>query len=152
MSITVTASEHFERSKMWFIIFSSVFIALIVLCIVTGNIVWAALLFLLMGGYMYYILRSEETISMNIQDIGLQIGSKIYHRNELQWFVVEYHRDTQMLHNIVILHTNQVHHIYSFADMQQDISWFIQQLSTMLPFQSSFEQSFVQQVLRRIKL
>lgn len=152
MSITVTASEYFERSKLWFVIFAVVFFTLIIACVMTGNIVWATLLFLLMWWYMYYILRSEETIEITIQDIGLQVGKKLYNRSQLQWFVVEYHLNTQMLHNLVIIHTDHTHHIYSFAQEQEQVIWFVKQLSTFLSFQSSFEQSFLQQLLRRIKL
>lgn len=152
MSIIVTISEHFDRSKKWFIIFWACFIGLIIWCIVSGNIVWATLLFLLMGWYMYYILRSEETVALTIQDIGLQVWSKIYNWNELVWFVVEYNNTTQQLHNIVILYTDHTHHIHSFVDTKENIVLFVQNLSSKISFQSWFEQSTLEKILRKIKM
>ena len=152
MSIIVTASEHFERSKTWFIAFGLVFVLMIILCMMTNNIVWAILLCLLMGGYMYYILRSDETIQISIQDVWLQIWVKVVDWSKLSGFVIEYHIDRQTIHNLVLLYTDGTHHIYSFVDTTDHITDFVQQLANYIPFQSNFTQTFVQQILRRIKL
>ncbi len=151
MKLQLYSSENFERGPRWYVVFSTVVVAVLVLSLFNHNIVGAVLLFFLLWGYFYYSIASKQDIVAEITDDSLVLGSKTYSRNGMKWYVLEVDRKTQKLKNIVFLFP-RAHSIHSFHDSNDAIKQFILALDGKLPMLANFEQSFLQKLARIMKL
>jgi len=151
MSVLVYNGEKFQRSKVWYLVFSVVFASVFILSILSNNIVWAVLIFFLLGGYFYYSTINNQVITMTTDTSQLIIGNKNYPRNSFTWYVVEIYPKIQQIKNIVFL-TAKWHMIYTFDDSIEHIRVFLLELDGYLPMLGDFHQTSIERFSRKMKL
>lgn len=149
--LNVYSSEKFNRNKSWYIIFSIIFIAIFAISIYYKNIVWAILMFFLLGWYLYYGIINIQEITIQITDNGLIIWEKIINWNNFTWYSLEINEKDQIIKNIVLL-SKKHHYIYTINDDNWNIKAFLQQLSNILPMKWEFPQTFWEKASRKMKL
>lgn len=151
MKVLLYNSEKFERGPWWYVAFSTVVVAVLVLSLFNDNVVWAVLLFFLLGWYFYYSIASNQNIDAQITEKSLILGTKEYNRNSMTWYVLEIDRKTQKIKNIVFLFP-RMHSIHTFHDTKDVIKQFILTLNEHLPMMGEYEQSFFQKLARKMML
>ena len=151
MSVLVYNGEKFQRSKVWYLVFAVVFASVFVLSILNNNIVWAVLLFFLLGWYFYYSSINNQVIKMTIDKNQLLIWNKTYLRNSFAWYVVEIYPKTQKIKNVVLL-TQKWHIIYTFDDTLEHVRSFLVELDNHLPMLGDFHQTTLEKFSRKIQL
>ncbi len=151
MELKVYSSENFERSKAWYIIFSSVFVIIFLVSIFYKNIVWTILMFFLLGGYLYYWIINNQEIKLKITDEWLIIGDKLSNRSNFVWYSLEIEPKKQNIKNIVFI-TKKHHNIHTINDSNENIKNFLEQLNKFLPMTWEFQQTFWEKASRKMKL
>jgi len=149
--ITVYSSENFERNKLWYVIFSSVFIIIFAVSIFYKNIVWAILMFFLLGGYLYYGIINNQEIDLKITNSWLMIWSKISNWNNFSGYTLEIDPIKQEIKNIVLVYP-KFHNIHTINDTDDHIKDFLQELNNHLPMLGEFPQTFWEKASRKMKL
>lgn len=151
MELKVYNWEKFERWRTWYISFGIFFSFMIIASIFSDNMVWAVLLFLLLGGYLIFSLTATQKINLVISDEWLKIWDKLYPWGEISWYVIEIDEKEQTLKNIIFLIWNNVM-IHTFSDWSDNIKEFILRLDDLVTRFSSFNQTFLERLWRRLKL
>lgn len=151
MELKVYSSEKFERDKIWYIIFSSIFIIIFILSIFYKNIVWIILMFFLLWAYIYYGIINIQEIKIKISDNWLVIWDKIVAWSNIAWYCLEIEPKKQRIKNIVLVN-QKWHSIYTINDKQENIKLFLESIDKIKPMLSGFPQSFREKVSRRMKL
>jgi hypothetical protein len=149
--IKAYSSENFERNKLRYIIFSSVFILIFAVSIFYKNIVWAILMFFLLGGYLYYGIINNQELNIKITDDWLMIGSKIANWKKFSWYSLEIDPIKQKIKNIIFI-APKYHNIHTVNDTDDNIKIFLQELNNYLPMIWEFPQTFREKVSRKMKL
>ena len=152
MKLKVYDWEYFERGWTRYLVFALIILSVIVLSILSNNIPWWVLVFLIMGWYLYYLTKVNNTIDMVILKNALQINKAALSRNTLKWFVLEYHVEKEKLHNIVIIDNKNDAKIYTLNDTDENIQNFIEELNEYIPMLDKYDQSNLDKFLRKIKL
>ena len=149
--INVYSSEDFERSKLRYVVFSSVFIMIFAVSIFYKNIVWAILMFFLLGWYLYYGIINNKEIPLKISNNWLVIWDKTLERNRFSGYVLEIDQKKQEIKNIVFI-THKHHNIYTINDIDKNIKEFIEELNNYLDMTDHFSQTFWEKTSRKLKL
>ncbi len=144
-------SEKFNRDKLRYIIFSSVFIIIFLISIFYKNIVWAILMFFLLWGYLYYGIINIQEINMKITDNGIIIWDKLIDWTKISWYSLEIDPKQQIIKNIVFISTKH-HNIYTINDTDDNIKSFLQELNNYLPMTWEYNQTFREKASRKMKL
>ena len=151
MELKVYSSEKFERNKIWYIVFSSVFIVIFLISIFYKNIVWIILMFFLLWAYIYYWIINIQEIKLKISNNWLLLGERIIPWNSIIWYCLEIEDKKQRIKNIVLV-SQKWHNIYTINDEQKNIDLFLQNIDQSLPMLSDFPQTFREKISRRMKL
>lgn len=151
MEVTVYNSEKFDRSKWRYIIFAVIFAAVFLLTLFNRNYIWAVLLFFLLGGYLYYSSVHTQITTIAVQTDGVKIGKNFVWYSTLTGYVLELHRKTELIKNIVFV-SPKGHAIYTFHDTPERIKDFILSLDKFLPMLDSYEQWWFEKLVRRLSL
>lgn len=151
MEVLVYNSEKFERSKWRYIIFAVIFAAVFLLTLFNRNYIWAVLLFFLLGGYLYYSSVHTQITTIAVQTDGVKIGKNFVWYSTLTGYVLELHRKTELIKNIVFV-SPKGHAIYTFHDTPERIKDFILSLDKFLPMLDSYEQWWFEKLVRRLSL
>lgn len=151
MELKVYSSEKFERNKIWYIVFSSVFIVIFLISIFYKNIVWIILMFFLLWAYIYYWIINIQEIKLKISNNWLLLGERIIPWNSIIWYCLEIEDKKQRIKNIVLV-SQKWHNIYTINDEQKNIELFLQNIDQSLPMLSDFPQTFREKISRRMKL
>lgn len=151
MSVLVYNGEKFQRSKLWYLVFTVIFASVFLLSILNKNIVGAILLFFLLGWYFYYSTINNQVITLSIHPDHFMVGSKKYLWNAFVWYALELDPKTQNIKNLVLL-TSRSHIIYTFDDLWAHIKSFLLELDTHLPMVEGFQQTTFEKVSRKIQL
>ena len=149
--IKVYSSELHDRSQWRYIIFWFFVLSLVLLSFFAKNIFWALMIAFMVWAYIFYNLQAQKIINMSIEKNGLLVGENLYSWGDIQGFAVEYNKRTQYIVNIVIL-TSNTHHIYSLVRENYDIEQFVTDLSSIIPLVSTYEQSFFDILIRKMKI
>ena len=149
--IKAYSSENFERNKLRYVIFSSVFILIFAVSIFYKNIVWAILMFFLLGGYLYYGIINNQEVDIKITDNGLMIGDKISNWTKFTGYSLEIDPIKQKIKNIVFV-APKYHNIHTINDTDNNIKSFLQELNNYLPMVWEFPQTFREKASRKMKL
>ena len=88
MQLKVYNAEKFERTKIRYVIFSCIFVLIIVASIYYKNIVWIILMFFLVWAYIYYGLINVYEIDISISDNWLVLD-RVIPRSQISWFCLE---------------------------------------------------------------
>ena len=151
MEVAVYNSEKFERGKLWYVIFGTVFAAIFLLSIFNQNYIWAVLLFFLLWGYFYYSSVHTQITTIIVQTDGIKIGKHFVGYSSLTGYALELHRKTELLKNIVFV-SPKWHAIYTFSDTPERIRDFILSLDKFLPMLDAYEQWGFEKLVRRLQM
>lgn len=152
MQVKVYNGERQERWKWWYINFFTFFVFLIVVSLLTNNIVGAFLLIFLLGWYILFsFLATKQKLLIVLQEQGLTIGEKFYPYTSFVGFVLEIDQKDQLLRNIVFVTPNSKT-IYTFEDEAENIRDFVLVLSETLELLPDYNRTFVDNMIRRLKL
>lgn len=149
--IKAYSSENFERNKIRYIIFSSVFIMIFAVSIFYKNIVWAILMFFLLGGYLYYGIINNQELDIKITENGLMVWPKISHWTKFIGYSLEIDPIKQKIKNIVFV-AAKYHNIHTINDTDDNIKSFLQELNNYLPMIWEFPQTFWEKASRKMEL
>lgn len=151
MELNVYSSEKFERSKRWYVILAFVMILVIFMCAYYRNWTWIILMFLILWWYIYLWLINVKEIKMKITDEWLILWDKLIPRTKLTWYVIEIHKDSQEIKNIVLLSDTQ-HSIHTISDTMEHIKSFLTELDNYIPMVWEYNQTNREKFQRVIKL
>ena len=151
MELNVYSSEKFERSKRWYVILAFVMILVIFMCAYYRNWTWIILMFLILWWYIYLWLINIKEIKMKITDEWLILWDKLIPRTKLTWYVIEIHKDSQEIKNIVLLSEKQ-HSIHTISDTMENIKSFLAELDNFIPMVWEYNQTNREKFQRVIKL
>lgn len=150
-SVIVHNGEHFERGKLWYIIFSLTLVALIVGSILFENFFGAIILFLLVGGYILFALMRNKKIVLKTSEQGLNIGDKIISRMQLSGRTIEADAATAEWKNLVIV-AKADKLIFTLDDTKSNTDVFLSTLSQHIPMIEEVAYSFTEKLIRKLKL
>lgn len=152
MELKVYDWEKFDRSKTRYLIFAFVILLVVVLSILSNNITWWIFVFIVAGGYIYYITKASDTTKMVTWKQALQIWKTVYPYEKLNWFVLEYHTEKKKIHNIVIIDDKKFPRIYTINDTDKNLQNFVNDLNWYIPMLDNYEQSTLDKFVRKLKL
>jgi len=150
-SVVVHNGEYFERGKTWFIVFSLVVVALIVVSVLFENFFGAIILFLLVGGYILFALMRNKKISLRTSEHGLVVAEKVIPRTQLAGRSIEVDASTGNRENIIIISKNDKL-IFTLDDTSENIEVFAKELEEYLPLVQNLVYSFTEKLIRKLKL
>ncbi len=150
-SVIVHNGEHFERGKLWYVIFSLTLVALIIASVLFENFFGAIILFLLVGGYILFALMRNKKIVLTTSDQGLIIGEKIISRMQLVGRTIEADAATAEWKNLVII-AKADKFIFTLDDTKNNIDYFLASISQNVPMVENVAYSFTEKLIRKLKL
>lgn len=152
MEVQVYNWEHFKRTIWRFAWFGVIIAIVIVLSLWHMNFFGAIVLFLVAWGYILFSLTKNKIIPLGIREGWVSVEARLRTRASLEGFAVEYDTKTREIKNILFSQQKGDVMIFTFADTQENIEAFIENLQKNIPLQASAELSSVDKVLRRFKL
>lgn len=152
MELKVYNWEHFERGKVWYLIFAFVILLVVILSILSNNIIGWVFVLLVAGWYLFYLTKVNDTIKMVTWKKALQIAKAVYPWETLTGFVLEYHTEKKKIHNIVIIDDKKIPRIYTINDNEENLEEFVNELNGYVPLLDTYEQSTFDKMMRKIKL
>lgn len=151
MKIHVYNGEYFDRSKRWYLWFWGVVMIIIVASVRYENIIWAVVMLLILGGYLYMQTRIHQQVELELQQDAIRIGQRKLAYSALKGFVVEVEKMSGELRNLVFV-GEKTKEILTFKDTRDHIEVFLIQLQQILPQLEMHEQSNVDKLLRKCKI
>ena len=82
----------------------------------------------------------------------LQIWKITIPRDNLDWFVLEYHTKKKKIHNIVIIDNKKIPRIYTIDDTDKNLENFVRELNEYIPMLDNYEQTTLDRFIRKLKL
>ena len=152
MELKVYNWEHFERGKVWYLVFAFVILLVVILSILSNNIIGWVFVLLVAGWYLFYLTKVNDTIKMVTWKKALQIAKAVYPWETLTGFVLEYHTEKKKIHNIVIIDDKKIPRIYTINDNEENLEKFVNELNGYVPLLDTYEQSTFDKMMRKIKL
>lgn len=152
MELKVYNWEYFERGKVRYIIFAVIILLVIVWSVLAKNAPWWILVLIFAWWYLYYLTKINSFVQMKTWKNALQVGKYTYSRDSLTWFVLEYHTEKKIIHNIVLIENTKEARIYTITDTSENLENFVHELSKYIPMLDTYNQSFFDKFLRKIKL
>ena len=152
MELKVYNGEHFERGKVWYLIFVLVILLVVVLSILSNNIIWWVFVLLVAGWYLFYLTKVNDTITLITWKNALQIEKAAFPYETLSGFVLEYHTEKKKIQNIVILDDKKIPRIFTIKDSEKNLKEFVDDLNGYIPMLESYHQSTFDKFMRKIKL
>lgn len=150
-SLVVHNGEHFERGKIRYIVFSLTIVVLIVASVLFENFFGAIILFLLVGGYILFALMRNKKIALRTSEQWLVIGEKIFPWMQLQGRTIEAEAHTGEWKNLVVIAKSDKL-IFSLDDTKENTDIFLQELSAYIPMIDGLNYSFMEKLMRKLKL
>ncbi len=152
MELKVYNGEHFERGKIWYLIFALVILLVAVVSILSKNISWWVFVLLVAGAYIFYLTKVNDIVIMVTWKKALQIAKAVLPWETLSGFVLEYHTEKKKIHNIVILDNKKIPRIYTINDDEKNLKEFVNELNNYIPMLDNYNQSMFDKFMRKIKL
>ncbi len=152
MELKVYNWEYFERNKTRYLIFTLIILLVVVASILSSNIPGWVLVLAVAWCYIFLITKTNNIVKMVIWEKALQVDKAVYNRNDLNWFVLEYHVKKEKIHNIVILDKKNNSKIYTINDTEDNLEDFVNNLSEFIPMLDKYEQSTMDKFIRKLKL
>lgn len=151
MEINLYDWEKFERTKVRYISFVTLYVFFILISLLSWNITWVILLFLFLGWYMFFNLLWKNNIKAKIFDEWLKIWNKFIAWSNVHWFVLELDDNTNLIKNIVFL-VNNTKLVHTLNDDNEKIKEFILNLNDKCEMLSYYDQTFVDKIIRKLKI
>ena len=152
MELKVYNGEHFERGKVWYLVFALVILTVVVLSVLSNNIIWWVFVFLVAGWYLFYLTKVNDTITLITWKQALQVEKIAFPYESLSGFVLEYHTEKKKIHNIVIIDDKKIPRIYTIKDTENNLKKFVKDLNNYIPLLDNYHQSTFDKFVRKIKL
>jgi hypothetical protein len=108
-------------------------------------------LFFILGAYFYYSILSNQTTKIHIEDGYILIDKKSHPWSDFTGYTLEVEKANNNIKNIVLVYAKG-YTIYTINDKEENIKDFSKSLDQHLPLVGSFEQSFLEKVIRLLKL
>lgn len=109
------------------------------------------MLFFILGAYFYYSILSNKKIKIQIKKEWLLINEKNYLRSNFSGYMIERNKQTNEPKNIILI-DNKWYMIYTIDDGEENIELFWENLKEYIPLVVSFNQSFLEKIIRLLKL
>ncbi len=151
MKLKVYNWEKFEKSKMRYVWFALVLIAIIGLSLRKQNLIWVIVLFFIVWAYLYYNITSNQPITIQIEEKHLTINHKTYSRRNFSAYSIEIDKKTEEITNLVLI-SPKWHQIYTIYDNTENARDFFIELDKYLPMIGEYDQSFLEKLARILKL
>lgn len=152
MQVRVYDWEYFDRGKLWYISFVTFIAFFMIISLIIQNFSWIVVLFLLLWWYiLLHLLPAWKKINLAIAEEWLKIWWTFHPWSKLTGFVLEIDINTQSIKNIVLLMWN-FRSIHTFADDAENIKPFILALWDIVPMLDWYEQTFVDKLVRKLKI
>ncbi len=166
MQINVYGWEQFVRTTWRYVIAGILFAIVIALALVGGNILqwWENLkltrqsvfgAIVLLGLARWYRswshYQDQQVVVMYMGEAWLTLGNRTITWNLIKWFGIEINKNTQELRNLVLV-TFRGNEIHTFADTQESIKTFIEELNGHIPYIENVSLSWIDKVTRKLKL
>jgi len=152
MELKVYDWEKFDRGVTWFLVFAFVILLVVVFSVLSNNIPWWVLVFLVAWGYIFYITKTNDTTKLITWKQALQVWKTVYSYDNLDGFVLEYHTEKKKIHNIVIIDNKKDYSIYTINDTEKNLKNFVNELNWYIPMLESYEQTTMDKFIRKLKL
>ncbi len=145
--------EFFERWQLRFVIFAGIFGGLVILSIIYWNYVWAVVLILFLGWYLFASAITTEPIDITITPQTLNIWEKNYNWNLVQWFYFEVKtlKSWQEIKNIIFVINNK-NYIHTFKDDISKIRDFVAELNEYTQLLNGVKFTTTENISRSLKL
>ncbi|MEF2175064.1 MAG: hypothetical protein V3575_01225 [Candidatus Absconditabacteria bacterium] len=152
MEITAFNGEKYDRTKSWYIIFGCFYIFMIIIFLFFDNLIGVIFFFFIGGGYLLFSLIGEKNIKIGIRNEGLKIDNVIHPWSKVQGFALEMNYEGTEIKNIVFLIGNNViiHTLLSSKDLEEFVVLLANNYN--IPMVSEFEQTFMEKLVRKLKL
>ena len=151
MELKVYNGEYFERGKNRYLIFGWIILLVVILSALSKNIIWWIFVLCVAVGYVFYLTKTNNIVSMVIWKNWLQVWDISFLWNNLNGFLLEYHTEKKKIHNIVIVNSKNAR-IYTINDTEENLKDFVEELSNYIPMLENYEQSTMDKVIRKLKL
>ena len=151
MELKVYNGEYFERGKNRYLIFGWIILLVVILSALSKNIIWWIFVLCVAVGYVFYLTKTNNIVSMVIWKNWLQVWDISFLWNNLSGFLLEYHTEKKKIHNIVIVNSKNAR-IYTINDTEENLKDFVEELSNYIPMLENYEQSTMDKVIRKLKL
>ena len=151
MKITVYNGEHFERSKVWFLIFFLVISIFLFITVFFSDLFSAVIILLVVGAYFYFILKVEDKIDITLTDEGIKFADFKKRYDEFTGFSLESHIETKKINNIIFIGKTGLF-IYTLQDSEENVMQFSQALTKNIPFVENYSSSIFSKLLRKMKI
>ena len=152
MELKVYNGEYFERWKVWYLFFALLILLVVIPSVLSNNIFWSIIVLFFAGGYIFYLTKVDDPITMITWKKALQIWKVVFPWETLSWFVLEYHTEKKKIHNIVIIDDKKVPRIYTICDNEKNLKEFVDDLNSHIPLLDNYNQSTLDKFMRKIKL
>jgi len=152
MELKVYNGEYFERGKVRYLVFCLIILLVVVLSVLWSNTAWWIFVIFIVGGYMFYLTKVNDTTSMIIWKQSFQIWKTVFPWWTLKWFVLEYHTEKKKIQNIVIIDDKNSPRIYSIKDTEENLENFVNELNEYIPMLDNYNQTTFDRIIRKLKL
>lgn len=157
ITLKVYNGELFERGKRWYIGFVAIIFSVLGLSLFykTGqeihNIIGGVMMLMIVGGYLFLQSKIWTEIQLTLKPEGIYAGERLIPLSLIKGFVVEMEKKSWKLKNIVLVLERGVE-IFTLNDTTEQQQLFFSELSKFVPFLDTYEQSWIDKLMRKIKL
>lgn len=96
-------------------------------------------------------MKSSLIVDLELQEIGVQVGKRLFSYEQLRGFVIEADAKTKTPQNLLLL-TEKDHHTYTFADTPEQIQKCVGLLLEHIPYVEEYQQSMLDKLIKKIKI
>lgn len=106
---------------------------------------------MIVGGYLFFQSKIWMEIELTLKPEGLLVGERLIPFSLIQGFVVEMEKTTWKLKNIVLVLEKSVE-IFTLRDTPEQQQLFFVELSKLVPFLESYQQTWIDKMMRKLKI
>lgn len=106
---------------------------------------------MIVGAYLFLQSKISMEAELILKPEGILIGERVIPFSLIQGFVVEMEKTTGKLKNIVLVLEKSVE-IFTLRDASEQQQLFFAELSKFVPFLESYQQTWIDKMMRKLKL
>lgn len=106
---------------------------------------------MIVGAYLFLQSKISMEAELILKPEGILIGERVIPFSLIQGFVVEMEKTTGKLKNIVLVLEKSVE-IFTLRDAPEQQQLFFAELSKFVPFLESYQQTWIDKMMRKLKL
>ena len=157
ITLKVYNGELFERGRWWYVGFAATIVAILGLSLFykagqgIQNIIGVVIMLMIVGAYLFLQSKISTETELILKPEGILIGERVIPFSLIQGFVVEMEKTTGKLKNIVLVLERSVE-IFTLRDAPEQQQLFFAELSKLVPFLESYQQTWIDKMMRKLKL